>query len=92
MSDNSGGRAIRIKDPQNYGRQTFARPETEEAIVARSISEEETQGTGSNEETVTSPIAMIPGSEEGADSKQRTTAAPVETQKAQSLHIKMKSR
>ena len=92
MSGKSGDRAIRIRDPQSYGRQTFARPDTEEAIVARSISEEETQGTRSNEETVTSPIAVIRGSEEEADSRQQTTEAPVETQKAQSLHTAMKSR
>ena len=73
--------AIRIRDPQTYGRQTFPRSDTEEALVGSSSSEEETEGTGVNEETVTSPIAVIPDSEEQADSRQEATTA-VETQKA----------
>ncbi|KAM0799811.1 hypothetical protein BDR22DRAFT_963617 [Usnea florida] len=73
--------AVRIRDPQTYGRQTLARSDTEEASVGSSSSEEETQGTGVNEETVTSPIAVVPDSEEEADSRQEVTTV-VESQKA----------
>ena len=92
MLDKSADRAIRIGDPQNYGRQTFARSDIEEAILVSSYSEEETQSTGFNEETVTSQIAATPGSEEEAGSRQDATAAAVETQKAQSLHLATISR
>lgn len=87
MSVKSADRAIRTGDPQNYGRHTFARSDTEEAIIVSSYSQEETQSTGFNEETVTSPIAVISGSEEEADIEQDATSAAVETQKAQSLHL-----
>ena len=92
MLGKSADRAIRIGDPQNYGRQTFARSDTEEAIIVSSYSEEETQSIEFNEETVTSPIAAITGSEEEADSRQQATAAAVETPKAQSLHLTTISR
>ena len=92
MLGKSADGVIRIGDPHTYGRQTFARSDTEEAIIVSSISEEETQGTWLNEETVTSPIAAIPGCEEEADSRQQATAAAVETQKAQSLRLAEKSR
>ena len=92
MLDKSADRAIRIGDPPNYGRQTFARSDTEEAIIVNSITGEETQGTWLNEETVTSLTAAIPGSEEEADSRRQATAAAVETQKVQSLRLSKKSR
>ena len=77
----SADQAIRIRDSQTYGRQVFARSDTEEASVGSSSSEEETHDKGVNKETVTSPIAVIPYSEEEADSRQVATTA-VETQKA----------
>lgn len=92
MSGKSRDRAIRIRDPHSHGRKTIAGRDVEEAIVVRSIGEEETQGTGVNEEIVTSPVALIAGSEEEADSTQGATATAVETQKVQSLHLATKSR
>ena len=92
MLGKSADRAIRIGDPQNYGRQTFARSDIEEAIIVSPYSEEETHTTDFNVKTVTSPIAALPGSEEEADSRQQATAAAVENQKAQSLHLTTISR
>ena len=92
MLGKSDDGAIRIRDPRSYGRETIARPDVEEAIVVSSINEKETQGTGVNEETVTSPVALIASSEEEADSRQEAAAATFQAPKAQSLFRAMISR
>lgn len=67
------------------------KPNTEDAIIVSSDSEEETQGAGSDEETVTSPIARIPQSADEADSRRKAIVASVVTREVKCLYLATKA-